>query len=159
MAVNLSDLLLQRRPLLQKRVTMNLTRRQCSAWLGIFSLLLLFLAPETSRLLSQQHACTPEITASGYHSAAPAGLFNDTDLPDRVEPVCHYCLLLIHFPLLNLFSPPRPVSMCFRFYLRAGKPEARPYSRRLRTNALARAPPATDGSEDLFLHRFIPGLN
>jgi len=89
--------------------------RATAAWLGIFALLLLFVAPVISASLAQTHAqamampgmMMPMGDEVMNHDAMPMGEMPMSHpagmMPDQAA--CGYCVLLAHAPLLEMALP------------------------------------------------------
>lgn len=129
-------------------------RHRCTAaWLGIMSLLLLFIAPVISTSLAQMHAraetAMPGMMMPMDHMAMDHDMMPAEEMPMSHtagimpdQAACGYCVLLAHLPLMEIALP-----LLAWFTLLAAR--APPLRRRLRLppppplcRPRSRAPPA-----------------
>ncbi|CAI0781194.1 Protein of uncharacterised function (DUF2946) [Serratia entomophila] len=100
----------------------HVSRSRAPAWLGIFAILMLFIAPVISRSLEHARVGNAETTTMAdcgmempmHHQPAPepnahvamthTGSHNMAMMMD--DSACGYCVLLIHAPLLDLTRAP-----------------------------------------------------
>ncbi|CAI0814860.1 DUF2946 domain-containing protein [Serratia ficaria] len=96
----------------------NASRSLAPAWLGIFAILMLFIAPVVSRSLEHARVGSAETTVMAdcgmempmHHQPVPpqahAGAGSHTMAMMMDDSACGYCVLLIHAPLLDLSGAP-----------------------------------------------------
>ncbi|WP_413733954.1 DUF2946 family protein [Sodalis sp. RH21] len=142
-------------------------RGRCAAWLGIWALLMLFIAPVISQSLERAragaapggmldgremgHAVGDAVSADTMgHAMAHAPFPRHPDrggslphsMPMSADFACGYCLLLIHLPLLDAAG----VALFWSAVSTAGPPPAQPgaplLARLVFPAFLARGPPA-----------------
>jgi hypothetical protein len=84
--------------------------RRLTAWLGLFAIWLIVLAPTVSRMLeTQRHLpaliCSASGLANGHHNTSAADIHDDDPLQ-----ACDYCGLLAHNTVL-LTAPPAQLTV------------------------------------------------
>ena len=121
-------------------IQIHASRSRLPAWLGLFAILLLFIAPVISKSLAHAHGAEmPMMMMSHHGEMAMPEMADMAEMPhhmsssERVRPApvhhmsmmddsaCGYCVLLIHLPL-NLSNLPQLWSMLQA----ATRPMARP---------------------------------
>ncbi len=102
---------------LQNRLSLSLiqiytSRNRLSTWLGIFAILMLFIAPVISQSL--EHARIGESHSdissasqgTNHHDGMQMGMHAGGDMSMLDDIACGYCVFLIHIPMLDLANTP-----------------------------------------------------